>query len=86
MEIDLHQFFRRLKLKSWFQDRTPDTFSSRRTELSIKDFGLYNKSDFVPPVCPDAINAYIASVLKEFNVLKNAQSNIDFSHNITVDE
>lgn len=71
LDIDLFSFFRSLKLKVWFSDRTDSEPNVNIcTELSLKEFGLFNKSDFSPPIISSGFEMFMTVVSKDINALK----------------
>lgn len=92
-ELDLIQFARRLKLVVWFDDKSQhddivvtDT-SESNVDFRLKDFGLFNKSDFSPPVTAHAVETYLNLVKHDVEKLKETNEHEPLLHpNLTREE
>lgn len=82
LELDLHQFFRRLKLRVWFNDKTPtvQTEIVNRPVLCLKDFDLNVKSDFSPNVNNSSIDAFIDLVKADIDLLRKHSQQLPFKY------
>ncbi|CAJ0953503.1 unnamed protein product [Ranitomeya imitator] len=71
VDNDLFAFFRRLKLALFFSDKERAVTLASPTHLSLDMFGLYNKSDFVPPVHDPVVDTFCKFVKADVAKLKS---------------
>lgn len=81
LELDLLQFFRKLRLKVWFNN-VPVTNTSavvaniearQQPELCLRNLGLNVGSNFVPSISIPAIDTYIDLVkIEEYRTVEGA--------------
>ena len=78
LNYEMHEFFRKIRLKIFFKDRTE--------RLEEDDTGLRNKSSFNPPVntLPPEVITFENAVLKDINACN--QSDLRIFHNTSKEE
>ncbi|CAJ0950515.1 unnamed protein product, partial [Ranitomeya imitator] len=78
LQLDLGQFFRRLKLKEWFSDKEA-TSKERVSELDLKTVGLIKESNFAPATSSSVIEAFERAVLMDIEGLRD-NAHKEFRH------
>lgn len=60
-------FFRSLKLKLWFGENKVNMVGEllKKSELCLKEYGLYNKSDLYPPITSHGIDMFTTLVNRD---------------------
>lgn len=91
LELDLHQFLRKIKLRVFFDSKNPmdivPLHSSTGSTFCLKDLNLMLKSDFSPMVQASAIDTFINLVKQDVNMLKTSDTCVSFKYpNMTKEE
>ncbi|XP_073435684.1 uncharacterized protein [Dendrobates tinctorius] len=69
-KVDLNRFFRTVKLKEWFHNKSKNMIS-QEAELCIAKLGLKKKSLFVPPNSSAAIETFVEAVTRDIESLRS---------------
>ncbi|CAJ0967333.1 unnamed protein product [Ranitomeya imitator] len=85
LQIDMERFFRTIKLKEWFHDKSIVNRTGN-SEFDSKSLGLRQSSDFVPPANSAIIDAFERAVRRDIEEIRDGVSE-KFKHpNISSEE
>lgn len=91
LELDLFQFFRKIKLRVWFDTKEPATNPNQETNivknpmLCLKDFDLNIPSNFVPNLNVHPVETFIGLVRNDISMLQTHESAQSSHPNMTND-